>query len=279
MTVPVRVGIDYDSPLPLPTVRALGASFVIRYTSTLTAAEARMFAEANIDLVLIYESDGHSYIGGQPQGELEAHQALSGAIDSGMVGAHPIFFAPADVDISATPAVTDEYLRGVASVLPVSRIGLYGGYAHVHHALDSKLVGWGYQTTAWSAGVWDDRAVLRQVSYHSGYDIDWATVEEFGQWRPGVPVAPKKPVPDLAYLLPVERAAVNRYEDLKRHPEANRRAVAKQLAVLVGMRKAVWRAAVEGIDPGGVPTEKGWDALRRRERYTYLRLVTGFPLT
>lgn len=269
----MRVGLDFLAPLPIADVRSLGASFVGRYAN-LSAEEAQTYKTAGIELVSVFESNGYSFRGGLGAGELEAHTAASQAANAGMVGGHPIYFAPADTDISQTPDVTDDYFRGVNLVLPKSRIGVYGGYDHVKHVLDVGLAGWAWQTSAWSQNRWDERASLRQVSYHYGYDIDWAMEADFGQWIYGVPLAaPKPPLNPARWLLPAERACYNEYQDALKHPYWNRKKITMLFEELVAYREAIHRAA-DGNGPHG-PTEPGWNIRSRQQRWDFLAKVTG----
>ena len=59
----------------------------------------------------------------------------------------------------------------------------------ISHLFDAGLIGYGWQTYAWSDGQWDHRAQLRQYSNgHTiagvGVDYDQSTAVDFGQWRP-----------------------------------------------------------------------------------------------
>ncbi len=107
-----------------------------------------------------------------------------------MVGGRPIYFAPADLDVSGNPSVLGPYFDGVARVLPLSRIGGYQGYDAIGWLFDQRKITWAWQTAAWSQGRWDPRAQIRQTGFsHAftipGWDNDVAVAEDFGQWAYG----------------------------------------------------------------------------------------------
>lgn len=273
----VRFGLDYLEPLTVDQVKATGASFVCRYTSNLTLDEVKALSEARIDLVLLHETNPDAVAGGADAGELAAHAAVATAIECGMTGGRPIIFAPADLDISANPAVLGPYFEGVARVLPLSRIWGYQGYAAVKWLLDNRLASGAMQTAAWSAGQWDSRALIRQDGFTPSWDRDNAYGPDFGQWRYGFRPPYPAGAPPLAELLPVERVAALAYEQLLReHARWHPHHIAEAKAKLVTMRKAVWTAAVKGtVD--GKPVTPGWDREQRIARYHALEKLTDWP--
>jgi hypothetical protein len=71
---------------------------------------------------------------------------------------------------------------------------VYGGFYAVSRVLSADLATMGWQTSAWSGGQWDPRAVLRQLGTrvwggNADVDLHAAHAADFGQWpRPSVPV-------------------------------------------------------------------------------------------
>ena len=72
------------------------------------------------------------------------------------------------------------YFRGVNSVLGVNRTGGYGGYWTINRLFNSGLIRFGWQTSAWSGGLWDPRAQLQQYAYYNAYDWDRAMSSAYG---------------------------------------------------------------------------------------------------
>lgn len=180
-------GIDFYA-LSLADIKSTGATFVCRYLSLtpgkiLERAEAQELSKAGLDILLVWETTANRAYDGEAAGESDASTALAQAKAAGMPAGRPIFFS-VDVDTSLNPNLIAPYFTGVGKVLPSREVGVYGGLSTVRLLFDLRLVGFGWQTTAWSNGVWDSRAQVRQVDYTSkGYDIDEAVAEDFGQWK------------------------------------------------------------------------------------------------
>lgn len=190
-------GVDYPWQHPAPAaLAAAGKTFAARYLShdpskDVTRAEAAALAEAGIWCVVVWETTAGRALAGRAGGIADAKEAAALAEACGMPGSRPIYFA-VDFEPASTqmPSVL-AYLDGAASVLGAARTGVYGGYATVHAALDGGHAHWAWQTTAWSAGRWDPRAVIRQAAeqVHIGgaeVDLDTAYAADFGQWKPGI---------------------------------------------------------------------------------------------
>lgn len=80
-----------------------------------------------------------------------------------------------------------DYYRGVNGVMGLARDGAYGGKKTISYLFDAGVITYGWQTYAWSAGVWDPRAQLRQTQ--NGViiggvdcDLDSSMQADFGQW-------------------------------------------------------------------------------------------------
>lgn len=189
-------GVDWAygeiSPAEL---HSAGKSFVARYLShdpskNLTVAEAINYTKNGIGLVVVWEDAGSAAAGGYSQGRSDANVALAQARALGKPHDAPIFFA---VDFDAAGPEIEAYFHGVASVLGVNGAGIYAGLDAVQYILDRKIVGWAWQTYAWSNHKWDSRAKLRQVLisltgsplYVGGVQVDYdkSTAVNFGQWK------------------------------------------------------------------------------------------------
>jgi hypothetical protein len=203
-------GVDYAWGRPGATaLKAAGKTFAMRYLShdgsgkNLDHAEAVHLSNAGIDLGVVWETTAKRALAGHATGAQDARDADAQARACGMPHDRPIYFA-VDFDASSgqRSAILD-YFRGVASVLGVSRTGMYGGYYPIKWAFDAGVIRWGWQTYAWSGGKWDSRAQLRQYSNDHviggvGLDYDRSTKSDFGQWKVGVvpvvtPTPPAQP--------------------------------------------------------------------------------------
>lgn len=187
---PPRFGIDFAWGRPHPAaLRAAGVTFVCRYLSpdpskNLTRAEALAYAKAGIDVLVIWESTAGRALEGKLAGEADARAALSALRALGL-GTHPIYFA---IDTDARGVAVSGYFEGACHVLGRAGVGAYGGINPVSYLFDVGLIGYGWQTYAWSNGLWDHRAQLQQYSNDhtiDGVSVDWdrSTAVDFGQWR------------------------------------------------------------------------------------------------
>lgn len=190
----MRRGLDYawHGPLdPLAFIDA-GYSFVCRYlsrdpTKDIDAAEAKLLSDAGLDIVLVWEtSEKRPVTGGYEGGKMDAVLAFRRAAALGMPDDRPVYFAM-DYDVAANAA--DAYFEGIRDVgYPAERVGVYAGLKPLRHLLDAGLAKWGWQTSAWSGGVWDPRAHILQYKYGLTFpgvesaDANRAPFEDFGQW-------------------------------------------------------------------------------------------------
>jgi hypothetical protein len=184
----------------------MGYQFVCRYVSggnskDITSSEASADQAAGLDIVLVWETSGLAgtdVADPMSQGVSDATGAQSEAASVGAPSTRPIYFA-VDFDASSTDdTAVNAYFQGVASVLGLSRTGVYGGYYVVNELFNSGLVEWGWQTYAWSSGQWDARAQLRQTQNNvdnGALDDDEGMVADFGQWGPGSPTGGDGGVP------------------------------------------------------------------------------------
>jgi hypothetical protein len=200
-------GCDYSFARPSPSsLVSMGYAFAARYLSgdpgggkDITSGEAGALLGAGLDIVLVWETSGTEAQNGYDQGVSDAEGAQSEAATVGQPTTRPIYFAvDFDADSSQAGAI-DAYFQGVASVIGLSRTGVYGGYYIVNQLFDAGLITFGWQTYAWSGGAWDSRAQLRQVENgvdDDQLDADLGMVADYGQW----PIAPPPPSATRGWL-------------------------------------------------------------------------------
>jgi hypothetical protein len=211
----MALGYDYAF-LPHPSISALkgaGATFVCRYISSyapndtngknLIPSEASALLSAGMQIALVAEEGANRMLSGNAAGIADAQHADAVVKGLGMPGL-PIYFA-CDFDASLSDqTLINAYLDGAASVIGRGRVGIYGGYYPVSRALTAGKAIYAWQTYAWSGGLWDTRAQLRQVANGltlngASVDRDTSMVADFGQWPSpgGTPIPdPNVPVPD-----------------------------------------------------------------------------------
>jgi len=187
-------GVDYSYARPaIATLKAHDVKFVCRYVSTpgnaknLTKAEADELQKAGIVIVVVFETDAMRAVGGQSSGEIDAKSAEAQVIACGLPKDCPIYFT-VDFDVMNTQVnYVKDYFRGINSVHGVTRTGVYGGYTICKILSDYGLVGYVWQTYAWSHGTWLPKSNIRQekngVKWPEGeVDYDSAYTVDFGQY-------------------------------------------------------------------------------------------------
>src|SRR5664280_2329536 len=198
-------GLDYSSGRPdLKRVKSLGYGFCVRYLFApmpggkgVSKVEATAIRAAGLGLVVVYEEYAGRAKEGTASGVADGHIALAFARAIGFPENKPIYFA---VDFNVTTAqlpVVDLYLRGVASVIGLARVGVYGSYAVVEHCQSIQSAKFYWQTYAWSGGKVSPHVHLLQ--YLNGQTVAGASVDlnesrqlDFGAWEPiTVPVVAK----------------------------------------------------------------------------------------
>jgi hypothetical protein len=191
-------GCDYSFARPSPSsLTSMGYTFAARYLSgdpgggkDITKAEATSLTGAGMDVVLVWETTGMDALNGYNAGVSDAQAANSEAAAVGAPATRPIYFALDFDEQASQSAAVDEYFKGVASVIGLSRTGAYGGYYAINQLFDAGLITFGWQTYAWSGGTWDSRAQLRQTANgldNDEIDADSGMVADFGQWGPNAP--------------------------------------------------------------------------------------------
>jgi hypothetical protein len=184
-------GIDFAWSCPSPSGHGFGASYLSPDGSkNWTRGCVNWWHSAGAKTVAVWESSATRAQDGYSAGQADARTAASQAAALGEPSNRPIFFA-VDFDTSGfggpasfpTPTVDTilGYFQGVHSILG-GRTGAYGGYSTVSTLFDRGLIGYGWQTYAWSYGRWDSRAKLEQYLNGSSVDYDRAIAADYGQW-------------------------------------------------------------------------------------------------
>ena len=179
-------GIDFGwRAVSARSAQNMGAQFAASYLSTdasknWTLAMITAYHALGLGTVCVWETSAKRALAGYRAGRTDALAALRQERALELPPQLPIYFA---VDFDETPGQAGpvaSYFRGVNSVLGVNRTGAYGGYWTISRLFNSGLIGFGWQTSAWSDGLWDPRAQLEQYAYHSAYDWDRATTSAYG---------------------------------------------------------------------------------------------------
>lgn len=190
-------GLDYTSGPPISAMKSAGVGFVCRYLSSvnsltqtklLSLAEAKALSQAGMAIVSNYEWYANRAAEGYASGVADAKIAAQQHAACGGPADRPIYFS-VDFDTSVTQAIID-YFHGVASVIGLARTGAYGPYQVIRGLFDAHAITWGWQTYAWSGGMWEPRAHIRQYKNGislAGFSVDYnqSMQEDFGQWMPG----------------------------------------------------------------------------------------------
>jgi hypothetical protein len=146
--------------------------------------------------------DPSDYTRGYDGGVADARTAQQLHAAAGGPDSAPIFFSvDDDIDSSTWTSVAAQWFRGLNSVLGVERTGIYGHARACGWAIDDGVVGhsstaghrWAWQTSAWSQGAREARAVLYQAVVDSpstpgiplggiNVDLDDVLAADYGQW-------------------------------------------------------------------------------------------------
>jgi hypothetical protein len=204
-------GVDYSfDPPNLDRLRASGIDFVIRYIGPsfsakhVTRGEADAILARGMALGLCYQTTERFMLGGFGAGVAAGEVAAARTAALGQPGDRPIYFAldsdPRGLGGGSIEAVR-QFLAGAAVVLGRHRVGIYGGFRAIEiFCPDDAPFGW--QTYAWSDGLWSAKAQVRQVANNVAFagglvDFDVSIADDFGQWPAPTP-APQKDWFDMA---------------------------------------------------------------------------------
>jgi hypothetical protein len=207
----MNLGLDYSGGRPTAAqIRAGGFTFVVRYLenglgpgrANLTGAEYMDLTFGGIRTALVWESQANRAAAGFTAGQADARAADASAYKATALADLPIYFA-VDFDIPDYAPNADgntaigaleklgpvgAYFGGVLSVLPLARVGVYGGYWAVKRTLDAGLTHLAWQTLAWSGNQTDPRIhLLQRIGYvivgGVECDVNEQRSEDFG-WKP-----------------------------------------------------------------------------------------------
>ncbi len=169
------------------SLQAAGVTFVARYLNGgwkgMTRQEADALRATGIDIVGVWESTATRASAGFGAGQQDASAAHAAAVSYGMPTGRPVYFA---VDFDASAAQVIPYFQGVASVLGAAGSGVYAGINVVDPLMAAGIVGYGWQTYAWSGGRWGTAQLQQYSNGHpiAGLDTDYdrSVASDFGQW-------------------------------------------------------------------------------------------------
>lgn len=190
----MQQGLDYAGSSPgAAAVKAAGFSFVARYLSrysakTIKKPEYDDMTGNGVGVVLVFEDYANQALNGYAQGVSDAQVALAQANALGWPADRPIHFA-VDFDIAPDQKpVAGEYMKGVASVIGLSRTGAYGGYWWIKYCDENNLAAPNarWQAVAWSGGMIHPTATLFQQLAGTNVngtdcDINQQLKADFGQ--------------------------------------------------------------------------------------------------
>jgi hypothetical protein len=191
------VGVDYSYSHPdLRQLRTAGKAFVVRYLTggapkALSHPEAHAVRAAGLDVVSNYEETTTDLTsGGFAHGVELGRKADAAHRASGGPSNAPIYFSADSSPAGWSQAEWHSFhqnLRGIASVIGLKRVGLYGGTLALKTAQSHRLASWYWQSLGWRDGQWLRWAHLQQRQINS--PIGGGTVDEnsamagnYGQW-------------------------------------------------------------------------------------------------
>jgi hypothetical protein len=196
-STPPPQGVDYSFAHPDPhQLRAAGKSFVVRYLTggapkALSHPEAHAVRAAGLDVVSNYEETTSDLTsGGFDHGVALAKKAEAAHRASGGPAKAPIYFSADSSPSGWSPAQWDSFrqnLQGIASVIGVDRVGLYGGTLALKTAQANHYATWFWQSLGWRDGQWLGFAHLQQHEIETPLgggtvDMNRAQSGNYGQW-------------------------------------------------------------------------------------------------
>jgi hypothetical protein len=179
-------GIDFGwRAVSARTARNMGAQFAASYLSTdksknWTLAMINAYHAMGLGTVCVWETSAKRALAGYRAGRTDALAALRQERTLELPPQLPVYFAVDFDETSRQAGPVASYFRGVNSVLGVNRTGGYGGYWTISRLFNSGLIQFGWQTSAWSGGLWDPRAQLQQYAYNNAYDWNRAMTNTYG---------------------------------------------------------------------------------------------------
>lgn len=228
--IPIQ-GLDYSDvsaqgwPAPA-TFKAYQKWFACRYLGgderCLVVPERISLTTNGIPIVAIKETTGKDFRFGTPAGVEIARQAEADLASVGLPPTQPFYVTVDDDTTEADLELLRQYLTGVASVIGLARVGIYGSADVLDFCFDNHLATYFWQTTAWSGGRLSVHAHLYQYEYNlwiagTNCDATEALQPHYGQssdfTNPPSPEGP--PVATKKYAKPIptheESATVVRF--------------------------------------------------------------------
>ena len=148
--------LDFSYARPGGTaLNAAGVTSVGRYLATdgrgITLPELTEYLNCGISVWFIKENAARGMLNGYGQGQSDAQAAQDQLSMLGQPNAAVYFTADFDIQENQY-AAGDSYLQGVASVIPVTRIGLYAGIAYLNHAAGLYTYQWKIASSSFDHG-------------------------------------------------------------------------------------------------------------------------------
>ena len=212
----LRYGVDYSGQTSswgtfFAQLKASGRDFVGRYLppssagswpsgKEVTAAEITAAAAAEVDMYFYWESTtDRARTSGYAGGVADATSVAAILDDLGVPATQPVYYC-VDESIGSTAgawAAVDGYFQGLATVVPVSQIGMYGGFTVGDYLLKHSRIT--YFNEGWDEGL--GLHPLAQLSQVGAITIagmlcdkETAYSADFGQYREGSVGTPPRPV-------------------------------------------------------------------------------------
>ena len=144
---------------------------------------------AGLKIGVVYQPQASYLPQGYDAGHRAATQGYTDAQVCGMPAARPLYFS-VDRDPASFSATNWDrllaYFQGAIAVLGKPRVGVYGARTVIDRLIPGFAT-YGWQTRAWSGGVWSTRAQVRQHTFNVDrcgglVDINDAVVADYGQW-------------------------------------------------------------------------------------------------
>ena len=221
-------GLDYSYARPgSAALLTAGITSVGRYLGTdgrcINIAELTDYLNHGISVWFIKENAANGMLGGSVQGIRDATAAQTQLNALGQPNA--VVYYTADFD--AQPAqfgALDAYLQGVATVMPVSRIGIYAGIDYINHAANLASYYWKTASTSFDHGKTANMQLHLIQTLNAvpipNTDYDIIVQANHGQTgttgtapapapTPAVTTAPQYPLPAGSYFGPKEGPATS----------------------------------------------------------------------
>jgi len=238
--------------------------FVVRYTSVdtvnnpqkqCTSGDISTCRANGLALVLVHEEGSEAARGSYAAGQADAQQAIDFCRAHGMPANVVVHCA---IDFNADGPEIAAYVRGFGDKLGRGRRAAYGGLKPIRYLFDHDLIDFGWQTYAWSGGVWDPRITAAQWSNDhivadNNVDYDSACALDYGQLGPNWTSTDRDVVMAEVDLTP---------------------------AAVEAVRTAIMRSRVDNVAPPAVGATVGLEQAARMDYYrtAYLAL-TAAPQT